>query len=271
MLSKRECDLVDKGGYTPLLTAIRFGHDDCAVTLMSRLLVAEEGEEGIENERERPVDGDQNQPTCFRRTDKSRRTPLHIAAAYGRTELCRKLIEHGHAICVVDKHQRSPLHVAASKNNFEIVELLLSQAKSKKLSRDQYVDLVDAEGDTAIILAAKKNCKKVVQVLIDYSSDVFIRNLEGKRAVDYCLKNECKTLFEDIMVRMCVYVCVCVCGFRGKLIIVAPICFFITFLQCYFLLFIPFMSTCLFLYAINFNHFICLDYSNTLHCLSQYK
>ncbi|WP_214303359.1 ankyrin repeat domain-containing protein [Wolbachia endosymbiont of Erebia cassioides] len=57
--------------------------------------------------------------------DKNERTPLHIAAVKGYTEIVKVLIDLGADINAKDKNERTPLHIAAVKGYTEIVKVLI--------------------------------------------------------------------------------------------------------------------------------------------------
>jgi ankyrin repeat protein len=55
----------------------------------------------------------------------NQRTPLHLAALGGSTEVCRMLIEAGAAVEAQDDQQETPLHVAAQEGHVEVCRVLI--------------------------------------------------------------------------------------------------------------------------------------------------
>ena len=52
-------------------------------------------------------------------------SPLHVAAAYGRTNIVEFLIEMGENVNIKDKTAKTPLHIAAQNGYKDTVEVLL--------------------------------------------------------------------------------------------------------------------------------------------------
>ena len=52
-------------------------------------------------------------------------TPLHLAAAFGATEMVALLIQHGASLDVIDKDGSTPLHIAAKYGRTNVVEILI--------------------------------------------------------------------------------------------------------------------------------------------------
>ena len=58
-------------------------------------------------------------------TDDVGESPLHLAAAAGRTEAARRLLLHGAEVDAASQHGYTPLHMAAQHGHLAIAELLI--------------------------------------------------------------------------------------------------------------------------------------------------
>ena len=58
-------------------------------------------------------------------TDDVGETPLHLAAAAGRTLAAQRLLEHGARVDAPSQHGYTPLHMAAQHGHLATAELLL--------------------------------------------------------------------------------------------------------------------------------------------------
>ena len=68
-------------------------------------------------------------------TDDVGETPLHLAAAAGRTLAAQRLLEHGARVDAPSQHGYTPLHMAAQHGHLATAELLL-QALTLALALD---------------------------------------------------------------------------------------------------------------------------------------
>ena len=67
----------------------------------------------------------------------SKKTPLHLAASYGRLDVVDILVTHGAPIDIQDSKGYTPLHYAAENNRREIVEyLIINKANHLILNND---------------------------------------------------------------------------------------------------------------------------------------
>ncbi|VEL39783.1 unnamed protein product [Protopolystoma xenopodis] len=56
--------------------------------------------------------------------DEESRTPLHLAAEYGREEVMKVLLESVHILSFRDAQGKTVLHMAAERNHVGIVEVI---------------------------------------------------------------------------------------------------------------------------------------------------
>ncbi|XP_045778689.1 uncharacterized protein LOC123876461 isoform X3 [Maniola jurtina] len=105
-------------------------------------------------------------------------TPLHHACLNGHTEVVRLLLSAGASPSVVDKTGASPLHLAAWKGDSAIVTMLLAHNPPVN------IDLVTANQETPLIMAAQYGSVNVVAQLVDRGADVTLRNVKDESALD---------------------------------------------------------------------------------------
>jgi ankyrin repeat protein len=88
-------------------------------------------------------------------------TPLHLAAAAGRTALVQRLLEAGAAVRG-PPHQETALHLAAQSGHLEVVQLLLARGADVKAT----ASFSQAEGLTPLHLAAWNGHFAVCEALL---------------------------------------------------------------------------------------------------------
>ncbi|MDR0773696.1 MAG: ankyrin repeat domain-containing protein [Wolbachia pipientis] len=122
--------------------------------------------------------------------NKNDRTPLHLAAKYGRKDMVEMLLNKEAKVDVVDNRGRTPLHLAAQYNEKkEIVEMLLNKGAK--------VDIADNRGRTPLHLAAANGHKEVVEVLLKAEGiNVNAVDENGKTPFDLTTNEEIKTLLK---------------------------------------------------------------------------
>jgi ankyrin repeat protein len=106
--------------------------------------------------------------------DQYHHTPLIYAAANGRVEVVRVLLEGGVNVERINANQRTALHKAAFFGHLEVCRLLLDwEAK---------VDPVDKFKHTPLHWAAKAGNLSVVKLLVERGADVRLKNNKGLTA-----------------------------------------------------------------------------------------
>lgn len=88
-------------------------------------------------------------------------------------------------------YERTPLHIAAERGQTEIVDLLLKKGADIN-ARDSSNGAPLSQGNTALILAAAMNHLDTVQLLLAQAKkpDVLLREREGKTAFWFAVENE---------------------------------------------------------------------------------
>lgn len=147
-------NIVDNADQTSLSWASRKGH-----TAAVKLLL----------ERGRNID--------IEHRDRHGRTALCWAAMTGQLEIVKILEQKGADIFSRDKSERTPLIWAAMRGHLEVVNHLCNQAKQSNRSE---IDAKDIDSRTSLSWAVRNNHKQIVKVLLDYDSDVKIRDSEGQ-------------------------------------------------------------------------------------------
>lgn len=156
-------------------------------------------------------------------------TALQAACEAGKLEIVELLLKHNANPDLGAGPQTCPLIAAATRGEDEIVELLVN-AKAKVnvfggsevgtpltvgavflkkeslellLKAGAGIDLKEADGDTALIAAARRGDKDCVQFLLEAGADIMISNNNGENAIQCAAANiddedvECLTILVD--------------------------------------------------------------------------
>lgn len=109
------------------------------------------------------------------------RTPLHLAAFYGRPKTIELLLASGADVNAKDHTALTPLHAAVISGGRQAVQLLL----------DHQADLqaTNGAGQTALHLAASTGQPKLTKFLIDRGADLNKRDFDGRAPLYYAKKN----------------------------------------------------------------------------------
>ncbi|MGD9402839.1 MAG: ankyrin repeat domain-containing protein [bacterium] len=151
----------------------------------------------------------------------SGRTPLHYAAAYGRPDIARLLIEKGAAIDARDQGMATPLRIAAVANQHETATVLLEAGADTEIPDDYGrtpllicaretgdvemarllldhgadVNREDRFGDTPIVLSAWRGFAGQVDLFLDRGADTPIDGDCGRQLVEYSVAKGLVRLF----------------------------------------------------------------------------
>ena len=104
------------------------------------------------------------------------RTPLHVAAVYGKTQIARLLLEYGANPNKFDDDSESPLTLAAWKGNLSLVKILVAAG-----ARINYLNPEDrfSGSNTALYTAVNNGHFDIVKYLIDKKADVNLACNDG--------------------------------------------------------------------------------------------
>ncbi len=108
--------------------------------------------------------------------DKRGRTPMHIAAKYGRAEVARILIKYKPFLHQPDKKGTGPLHVAASHGRDDVIRVLAAA--------HVWLDTQDNDGDTALHRALYKDNIHLALILIDLGANLETLNNNSRGPLD---------------------------------------------------------------------------------------
>ena len=116
------------------------------------------------------------------REDADGRTPLHIAALDGRTEIAALLIEQGADINkqINSTMQGTPLICAVANNNEDVVRLLLEKGAA--------VNLAGGSGITPLHIATAQGQLKLIALLLQYHADPNAQAQGGFTPLDFAKK-----------------------------------------------------------------------------------
>lgn len=133
------------------------------------------------------------------------RTPLHVVAADGREVFVRLLLEHGADPTARDAKGHTPLETALLNGRLQVVMVLaprgsaldanalLLEAARQGTSHRDVIDFLrrrgadletrDANGDTPLIIAVRRNDRVMVRHLLDRGANPFATDAAGKSAL----------------------------------------------------------------------------------------
>jgi ankyrin repeat protein len=152
---KAEVNFINKGGWTPLLSAATSGRKEVV-----ELLLANKAEVNVKN-----ADG---------------WTSLHLAAYYNYPDVVKLLLASGAGVNAIGNDGQTPLHATLNyKGKNEMVELLLANGAE--------VNVKDKDGKTPLHLAASKGKMDVVELLLANKADVNARDGRGKTPLQFAM------------------------------------------------------------------------------------
>ena len=120
------------------------------------------------NEVRRLLAADRN---GLERSDRTRRTPLHVAARYGALETARYLIDQGAKVNVRDEGGNTPLHPASLFGHASIVEALAAAGAD--------INALNDEGSSPLALAVVYGPASVVDWLLSHKADPSLKDRNG--------------------------------------------------------------------------------------------
>lgn len=199
LLKKRaNIDAMNSVGYTPLMAAIKSGHEDVAIILLKAganpdpevvatddigdivsftplTLAATNEITGIVGELlKRKVNVDKPSGDGW--------TALKYAAKEGNVEIVKMLLKAGAAVDMADNEGWTPLMGAASEGHNEIVNLLLKAGANPNLQRNSHYE-EDEDGRTALMDAAFAGHIEVVAELLKGKANPNVQMTDGRSAL----------------------------------------------------------------------------------------
>ncbi len=152
----------NKNGWTPLMMAAGFNTSDKVVQTLIK-----------------------NRPDFALKNNRGMRA-LEIAFAYNKNISIASIIQT--SMPVEQLRGFNPLFVIAKYNSYK--NMLDSYIKGmKELNKNFDINQRDAEGNTALMMAAQSNRPEIVQVLLEASADKTIRNKNGQTAYELAQTN----------------------------------------------------------------------------------
>lgn len=125
-------------------------------------------------------------PTVINARDKHSRTPLHLAAWSGQTEVAEFLCNHKADVGAAAVDDMAAIHFASQKGHLEIVRILLRSGAS--------VNASTRKGMSALHYAVQGNHLEVVKFLIRKGASLSAKTKAGKRAIDLANDDEVRSI-----------------------------------------------------------------------------
>jgi cytohesin len=169
-------------GKTPLVLAVENGHED-AVKALLRLGADVELKAKTSPHNTRAILDSESQE----------RTPLHVAAALGRTGLAKLLLDSGASLKARDESRETPLHVAAAGNHVEAVRLLLEHGAD--------VEAKGRDNMTPLLYAAARGHVEAGLALLDGGADARAANRSRETALHYAVSSRSAPLVRALVAR----------------------------------------------------------------------
>lgn len=191
-----EIDATNLDGWTPLMFAVKNGHDNIALYLIEkgadvrRKTSTEIGSTVLDfaadGKKLNVIDAILNKGADVNGKGKDGLTPLEFAAWAGNLDVAKLLISRGADVNLFGNRTEhnagvSPLTAASCKGHIEVMELLLAHGVK--------IDMTNESGDTALMIASKEPQPKAVSWLIKNGANVNARGIHGNTALIYAAYN----------------------------------------------------------------------------------
>jgi ankyrin repeat protein len=163
LANKADIEAKASGGWTPLLQAVFGGHKD-----LVDLLVAHKESAG--------------------------RTPLHVAAENGRTEIATLLLASKADLNAKNSDGYTPLHIAAAFGYKDMVKLLVANKAD--------INAKSNSGDTPLHMAARNGSKDAVDLLLGANANLNAKNNAGQTPLDLATLGNHEDIKELLQLRM---------------------------------------------------------------------
>jgi len=116
--------------------------------------------------------------------DRQDRTPLHIAAAQGKVEVVRMLLERKAAVDAKDSYGNLPLHLAVRRGHSDVVRVLCEAHKKLGVTLDATNKQL---GSAALHVATEYGHCEILAVLCDSGAVVNTQDSKGRTCMDIAL------------------------------------------------------------------------------------
>jgi ankyrin repeat protein len=118
-------------------------------------------------------------------------TALHLAAEEGHLEILKLLLASGADPTIKDFDQNSPLHSGANHGNPTILALLLARIEDLGVDSKAYINRVNAEGNTALHLAAQYGNLEAIELLLQRGAEIDSLNSYGYTPLGLAIQCSC--------------------------------------------------------------------------------
>lgn len=162
------------GGYTPFLTAVKYGHGAVVEKLIGRANIAD--------------------------TNTIGESALHIAAEYGYDDVILTLLANGADAHYADKSGATPMFRAAAYGREKALEALLK-------NNTQHIDKQNNLGDTALHMAVKFARIATVKILIANHANMELLNSDGETPLHLAIKFNRQNIVRELMQHGADYTC----------------------------------------------------------------
>ncbi|XP_072529152.1 ankyrin repeat and SOCS box protein 13 [Salminus brasiliensis] len=120
-------------------------------------------------------------------------SPLHEACMGGSAECVKLVIAKGASLEAYDLYSGTPLHVACANQHLECVKVLLNAGAKVNAARLH---------ETALHHAAKANNMEMIELLVEFGANVYVKDKHEKKPGDYTRPDTpsalCLQLYESV-------------------------------------------------------------------------
>lgn len=107
-----------------------------------------------------------------------KRTSLHRACGFGQFQIVKYLVLKGADVSIKQNQGATCFQIACQEGKLDVVRFLVENSEAKS-----QINQTDNEGNTALLLAAKKNQLSTMKYLISKGANFEVSNFEGRNAV----------------------------------------------------------------------------------------